>query len=111
MATLTTRVTALESDLAEIKGSLTALLAHLDVQAPAKTVRKAPARKATPKAQPKADPAVRHLTRGNREDFVKAHAWAKGMSTKAIAAELASGRRRARKGWALGEGYKALVTK
>lgn len=110
--TLTTRVTALESDIAEIKGSLTALLAHLDPQAPAKTApkaRKAAQPKAAPKAEPKAD--VRHLTKGNRAEFAKAHPWAKGMSTREIASALASGQRRCKKGWALGAGYRALVTK
>lgn len=107
-ATLTTRVTALESDLSEIKGSLSALLAHLDVKAPAKTAPKAAAKKAT---QPKADPKVRMLTKGNRAEFAKAHPWAKGLSTRQIATALATGERRCKKGWALGAGYKALVTK
>lgn len=116
MSTKTTnaRLDALEAGLARIEALL---LADVDAKTPAKVTPQPKAvrqvkvnGKWVTKAQPKADAkAKRHLTRGNREEFVKAHAWAKGMSTKAIAQELASGRRRATKGWALGEGYKALV--
>jgi len=51
MSTLTTRVTALEGDVAEIKSGVTAILAALSVDQPA---RPAKARKAA-KAQPKAE--------------------------------------------------------
>lgn len=47
---LTTRVSALESDVAEIKSGVTAILAQLQANAPAKTTpaRKAPAKAAKP---------------------------------------------------------------
>ena len=102
---LSTRVSALEESMERIEASINVLVARLEPTQPAKVTPKR-----APKAQPKADakPAKRCLTRGNRDAFVQDHPWAKGMSTKAIATEIAQGRRRATKGWALGEGYKAL---
>lgn len=82
-----------------------AVVAALDESQPAKTTApKARASKPAAKAGTK-----RALTKGNRKEFVQAHPWAQGLSTRQIAEKLASGERRCKAGWRLGEGYKALV--
>lgn len=89
---------------AQQRALVEALVVSLAGDAPAKPAR------TTRKAQPKAAAKKRFLTKGNRKEFVKAHPWAQGLSTKEIATVLASGERKATKGWALGEGYRALVS-
>lgn len=86
-----------------------ALGAHFDDEAPAKVTRpvtrKAPARKAP--AKPAKAAKVTHLVKANRASFVKAHAWAEGLSTLDIAIAVTFGYADLAKGWAIGEGYTA----
>lgn len=53
--TLTTRVTALESDMADVKAGVKAILAHLQADMPAKTEPQPKAVAKPAKAQPKAE--------------------------------------------------------
>ncbi len=97
------RLSALESDIVEIKAMLRTL-AGLDASAPAKVTRP----KAAPKAKPQVKaPATRCLTRKNRVEFVKAHPWAQGLSTQVIAAMATEDPSLLGAGWAIGERYQA----
>lgn len=103
----TQRISALESDVSEVKAMLTTLLTRLDAGAPAKVTRP----KAEPKPRKAAQPkAVRHLCRKNRQDFVKAHAWAKGLSTQVIAAMCVEDPSLLSAGWGIGERYTEMFS-
>ena len=78
-----------------------AVLAALEARDAAKPQpRKARASRKAP--QPK---AVRCLVKGNRREFVEAHAWAEGLSCLDIAIALVHFHAPLAAGWALGEGY------
>lgn len=127
---LTTRVTALESDVAEIKAGVSAILAALSTEQPAKpaarkttarkaparkpATRKAPAKKAQPKAAPAANVQVKALCKATRVAFVaaaKAQGLAdfSGMSTKVIAMMCLEDASIVPAGFRIGEGYTALL--
>jgi hypothetical protein len=91
--TTSKRVT--QKDVEQAQKRLAALRARLSEQEAVKD--KAPAK-------------VKHLTRSNRKDFVKAASWAKGLSTVEIARLVVSGEQKAPKGWGIGERYTALVS-
>ena len=85
----------------DVTAAVLAVLEARDVAKPqprkARTSRKAP--------QPKAAVKVRHLVKGNRREFVEAHAWAKGLSTLDIAIAVVWFDAPLTGAWAIGEGY------
>ena len=96
---------------------LIAAVAALAVQVTALTegvaVAKAPVAPAAPRVtQPKVTTTtkVTLLSRKSREAFIAKAAWAKGLSVLEIATEVVEGRRKAPKGFAIGEGYTKRVT-
>jgi hypothetical protein len=105
MNTIDTQALAAAISAAVTSAVVEALGAVVEPEAKAKVTRptrKAPARKAPAKAV-----TVKHLTKGNRAEFVQAHPWAKGLSTLDIAIALELYPAPLNKGWALGEGYAA----
>ncbi len=91
------------------------LLALLEGSAPAKVTRPVtPKAKPAPKARKapakKAPAKTRHLTRKNRAEFVKAHAWAKGLSTQVIASMCTEDPSLLAKGWGIGERYAEMFS-
>ena len=115
--TTNTRVTLKSTNLRidAIDAKLDAILAALDSKAPAKTVRKAPAKKAPAKKAAVAKPVktVRYLCKTTRVDFVAAAleqdlADFTGWSTKAIAKACLDCEAAIPAGFGIGEGYRDL---
>lgn len=121
--TLTTRVSSLEAGQAQILESLAALqqtmtviAAGVEGKAPAKTTRKAPAKKAPvhKAATPKAPAQAKALCKSTRLAFIAA-AKAQGLadfsstSTKAIAAMCIEDPALVPAGFRIGAGYAALL--
>lgn len=103
------RLTVLEESVAGLVSSQEQILALLQGSttkpAPkASKSRKSGSRKSTPAAPVKAveSPKVRHLVKKNRQAFVKAHPWAQGLSTSAIATAVVTGQQSCVEGWAIG---------
>jgi hypothetical protein len=99
--TTTQRLDAQDARLDRIESLLTLLVEGQTVKA----TPQAPKPKATPKRQ-----TGKALTRENRKEFVKVAPWARGMSTKEIAAAVVSGAQKCPKGFRIGAGYTALVS-
>lgn len=103
------RISALESGLDSLESKIDALLGHF---APADAPKASTKAKRSAKGKGKATPTaeVRYLTRKNRAAFVKAHPWAQGLGTNAIAEAVVSGAQTTVKGWAIGNGRTERVT-
>lgn len=94
-----TEFNALKSDVSKI---LVLLEGGAPAKATPKPARKAPAKKAAPKATT--------LTRKTRPAFVKANPWAKGLSTQCIASMLVEDPSMTTDAWVVGPRYTEMFS-
>lgn len=107
ITTLSARIDSLEAGMDRILAILEGKAAPVAEKAAKKGKAKA---RNTPKATVTDAPKVRHLVKGNRRDFIAAHAWAQpGTTTKDLVDAVVNLGMPLASGWGIGERYTALI--